>query len=577
MNTAIARRLGSTLVLLCALLLPAAVRAQHFPAEEDLELMLRLLVEDMETVGIVVGALEADGSTRILHYGSAGPDDRSLGPRSVFDIGSITKTFTATILADMVARGDVALEDPVSAYLPEGVTVPTRGEREITLLDLATHTSGLPTAPDNLVTSGTGDPDDPYAEFMIQSLYEFLSDHELRNHPGETYEYSNVGYGLLGHALARAAGVSYRELVRERVLEPLGMDMTGLALEGEVAEWAVRGHRNGDAVPHWTVTEAMEGAGGLRSNAEDLLTYLEANVGPPETDLERAMRAAQKIRVPEGDRGVGHGLAWRTRVSPGGAPIVEHGGASGGFQARLHMMPDTGIGIVVLTNEGSFQDPIGRQLLQIDPPPAEWERVALAPEVLAQYAGEYAPTGGGSQRFSVSLEDEGYLTIHASGQPRKRLYATSDSTFYVLPGPHSFTFRTAEEGVEMRFEWDERLPGQQRAALTTRRVGETTPGLRGDRAGDRTAIEVAPEILQDYVGEYELTPQLSIVVTVEDGALFGQGTGQPRIPLLAESETEFFASAVDAEVTFQRDEEGQVIGLIVHQEGQEMVGRKVRN
>ncbi len=136
MNATKLRHRVVPLFLAFVLLLQGALPAQqHFPADNDLELMLRYLVEDKETPAIVLGVLEADGSTRLVSYGSAGPDALPLGPRSVFEIGSITKTFTGTLLAHMVAQGEVELEDPVSRYLPPSAEVPTFGQREITLLD----------------------------------------------------------------------------------------------------------------------------------------------------------------------------------------------------------------------------------------------------------------------------------------------------------------------------------------------------------------------------------------------------------------------------------------------------------
>jgi CubicO group peptidase (beta-lactamase class C family) len=152
--------LGSASALLL-LFLPNPAQAQHFPSDEDVELVLRYLVEDGKAEGIVVGFLEANDLTRVVSYGTPGPGARPLGPRSVFEAGSIGKTFTATLLSHMVLSGEVALDDPVLDYLPEGVTAPALGGREITLLDLATHRSGLPKNPGN---HQPADPDNPYAE-----------------------------------------------------------------------------------------------------------------------------------------------------------------------------------------------------------------------------------------------------------------------------------------------------------------------------------------------------------------------------------------------------------------------------
>lgn len=240
------RRVFYGVPLACALvplLVPGGARAQdHFPTDPELETMLRLTVEDGATPGMVLGVVEADGTGRVVSFGSAGSGARPLSAGSVFEIGSITKTFTATLLADMVARGQVALDDPVALYLPDRVTVPSRGDREITLLDLATHTSGLPRNPEN---HRPPDLRDPWASYTVEILYAFLSGYELPRDPGTEYEYSNLGFGLLGHALARAAGQPFEELLRERILEPLGMDRTGYDLEGSVAEWMARGHANG--------------------------------------------------------------------------------------------------------------------------------------------------------------------------------------------------------------------------------------------------------------------------------------------------------------------------------------------
>ena len=151
----------------------------------------------------------------------AGPDAQPLGERSVFEIGSITKVFTAILLADMVAKGEVAFDDPVAKFLPEGeVTMPTRGGKEITLLDLPTHRSALPRMPDDFAPA---DATNPFADYTVEQMYEFLSNHELRRDIGAEAEYSHLGVGLLDHVLARVNGSSYEELVRERILDPLGI------------------------------------------------------------------------------------------------------------------------------------------------------------------------------------------------------------------------------------------------------------------------------------------------------------------------------------------------------------------
>lgn len=169
--------------------------------------MLRYLVEDGAATGLVLGVLEADGTRRVVSYGNAVLDGRPMDPRAIFEIGSITRTFTATVLADMARRGEVTLDDPVSRYLPEHVSVPARAGREITLRHLATHTSGL-----SAIGHHPKDVYAPYADLTIEKLYKVLSTAELRDIPGQRYRYSNLGMGLLGHALGRAGRPGRRAL-----------------------------------------------------------------------------------------------------------------------------------------------------------------------------------------------------------------------------------------------------------------------------------------------------------------------------------------------------------------------------
>lgn len=459
MSTTTIRTFVRGLAVAAILILPASARGQQFfPADDDLRLMLRYLVEDGEAPGIVVGILEADGSTRVVEYGDAGDAARPLGERSVFEIGSINKTFTGVLLADLVARGVVRLDDPVARYLPAGQRVPSRNGREITLLDLATHYSGLPRLPDNHTPA---DMRNPYADFTIEKLYAFLSSHELRRDPGAEGEYSNLGFGLLGHALARAAGTSYVDLVRDRILAPLGMDMTGYALEGDVAAWMVTGHDNaGAATPYWFATEAIHGAGGLRSNADDMLAYLDANAGAPRNDLERTMRAAHAFRRDvEDEHSIG--LGWQ-RVRVGDRTIVNHGGGTGGFSTYIAFDSASGAGFVMLANQTAFGDDFGMDFLRRGAPLALPE-IELSRRALARYVGAYRMPSGNAMH--VRLEPEGWLTIQAPRNVRFRMYADSDTSFFLKRAPWRIAFTRDANGAVTGMSLN--LDGQMQRAERT--------------------------------------------------------------------------------------------------------------
>ena len=235
-------------------------------------------------VGIVVG-VRRGGETTIVGRGRVA-DDRTRAPdeRTIFEIGSITKVFTATLLADMAREGLVALDDPVQRHLPDGVVIPVRG-RPITLADLATHTSGFPRLPEGLLRRALRDGANPYASFTVDDLQAAIPVTKPRREPGRKIKYSNYGVGLLGHVLALRAGTTYEELVAGRITGPLRMTDTSIAVPDDKLDRFAEGHsRRGKPVSNWDLP-ALAGAGALRSTVSDL-----ADV-PRRAARQRAARA----------------------------------------------------------------------------------------------------------------------------------------------------------------------------------------------------------------------------------------------------------------------------------------------
>ena len=279
--------------------------------------------------------------------------------RTLFEIGSITKVFTGILLAEMVERGEVRLEDPVQDLLPKGVVVPSRNGKQIRLVDLATHSSGLPRMPDNFAPA---DPANPYADYSAEKLYEFLRGHQLTRDIGVRGEYSNLGAGLLGHALSLRAGKSYEALVTERILAPLGMTSTRIVLTPEDRARLAPGHSaGGTPVANWDLT-ALAGAGALRSSADDMLKFLAANLNPPPGALGRAIRIAQTPRSGIGDI-TKTGLLWIVYTTRFGQTIPSHNGGTAGYRTWTGFDPERRIGVVVLSNRSNSVDRIGLHLM----------------------------------------------------------------------------------------------------------------------------------------------------------------------------------------------------------------------
>lgn len=566
--------LTTLLVALAALPAVAATpaHAQHFPPDRDLQVMLDYLVADGATPGLVLGMVEPDGRTRILTAGTGGPDTAPLGRTSVFEIGSINKTFTGVLLADMVVRGEVALDDPIATYLPDSVRAPSRGGIEITLEHLATHRSGLPRLPDNYVPT---DMADPYAGYTLEHLYDFLDGHELRRDPGAEAEYSNLAFGLLGHLLARAASraegteLTYRELLRRRVLEPLGISTTRYELDDTLAARMTRGHSpQGSPVSYWFTTEAIEGAGGLRSDLDDMLAYLRAHLDPDATDLGEAIRLATRQRSSATET-AGIGLGWQT-ADWEGRRIVTHGGATGGFSASIGLDRDTGAGFVLLTNTGSFPDDLGLDLLRFGPyverPVAE-----LDPSFGEAYAGVYEISPGAS--IFVRHEGDGVLTFQNPGNVRFRMYAESDSSFFLKRAPWRVVFTRDDAGEVAGLDL---ITGGARRSHP--RVADDPPPPGAPAAEPVRDLPLGADEIALYEGTYELElgtqTTMALRIFGQDGQLMSQAPGQSVSRLRSQGNHVFAPDFDDTVRLVFTVEDGRAVRVTLHQGGGVFTGER---
>ena len=293
----------------------------------------------------LVAAFIDQGKIEYFAYGTqAIGEDKPVNDETIFEIGSVTKVFTTTALVKMVNEGKIQLDDPIDLYLP-GVKSPQFGDKKITLLHLATHTSGLPPVPDNLdLTNVTN----PYQSYTKEKLYEFLSGYELQKAPGEDCVYSNLGMGLLGHILSLVSGKSFEELVRKSVCDILGMANTGIALTPAMKDHLANGHSIDQSVGPWDF-DVLAGAGALRSNVKDMTLFLAANMGIIKTPLfETLKQCHQEQRSFPGQGGMA--LGWQ--VTNGG--IIQHGGGTGGFLSFIGFNPKNQKGLVLLSNSTDF-------------------------------------------------------------------------------------------------------------------------------------------------------------------------------------------------------------------------------
>jgi CubicO group peptidase (beta-lactamase class C family) len=334
-------------LVLCLWVGVSAARAELLPSRVAETAQERVAAGINQT--IVFGVVDGDRS-EVVAFGKL-DDGKSPDGSTVYEIGSVSKTFTATLLAEAVQSGRVTLDTPVAQLVPD-FQIPERDGKQITLGLLATHYSGLPMLPSNL----SKDPANPYENYDAASFKTFLAGYQLQRVPGAAYQYSNVDYGLLGYALGRSMHTTYEALLKKEILQPLGMTMTGVAFSEAMLAHLAPGHRKtGAPEKNWDLG-VLAGCGGIRSTADDMLRYLKANMGIDQPPLMAAMKFAQQPRA-EMNQNSRIGLGWYTNWEG----VIGHEGGTGGYRSFLGFVGRRGI--IVLTNTAADVADLGNATL----------------------------------------------------------------------------------------------------------------------------------------------------------------------------------------------------------------------
>lgn len=376
---------------------------------------------------LAIGIVEGE-ATHLLTFGGAAADDSAL-----YEIGSISKLLTTATLAVLVDEGVVGLEDRVSRFLPQ------IAEQDITLLELATHRSGLPALPTNLVPRQQSD---PYAEYRAEDLNRFLAEYRQTG-TEKSYQYGNLDVGLLGYVLAVRTGVPYEALVKSRVTEPLGMRDTVVTLDSAQEARFLQGHdADGMPVGPWHF-EALQGAGAWRSTVADMVLFLKANLASAGQPLTRSLAVTHGVRdvLPDGSAVA---LGWL--VTRDGWRW--HNGETAGGHSFIAFSPDTGKGVVVLSNTASSSvDKLGMAIMNLlhrkahalDIP----DTIELPPMALQRYVGQYAFD---AQTTIVIERRDATLSARLSGQDALRIYPASATRFYYRAVDASLEFVVQDNG-----------------------------------------------------------------------------------------------------------------------------------
>jgi serine-type D-Ala-D-Ala carboxypeptidase/endopeptidase len=505
-------------------------------------LQQRIEVEK-RSVSIVVGIVD-EHENRVVSYGKMdNGTDQEVNGDTLFDIASITKPFTGLLLQDMIERGEMKLDDPVQKYLPASVKMPTRNGKEITLLHLVTHTSGLPHFAANLNPKR---PDQPFADYTVEELNAFLSGYQLTRDPGTKFEYSSLGAGLLGHVIALKSGSDYESLVVDRICRPLKMDSTRITLTPELKARFVTGHNQfGEAVPSWD-RQTQLGGSALRSTANDMLKFLSANLGFTPSILTPIMEKTHTLRLNQ-TLGMDLGLAWIITRWPQEREIIWHAGGVPGYVTFAGFDKARRRGVVILSSSWDL-DVVAMGFLLLG---SEWQpdkrptETKISSQIYDSSVGQYEL----SPSFSLGAFAWRMLWLHI---PKAVIYIPVGLSLGLL-------FILLRRATPLRKRWI--IVGS--SALVTGllmllvilasshvicALGHPTLGIR--REGDRLFVQY----------DLRLAPVTGKFITPAQAKALPHITGE----LLPESESRVFGRTTGIPMTFSRNDQGKVTRVTTH-------------
>ena len=530
-------RLGRQFLCVVVLVVPLSI----FASEDRMDYISERLESaiEQEFIGAAVIGYYDAGEVDYQVFGRTNKDSESMPSKTtLFEIGSVTKVFTAALTQVLIDSDALSWDSTVKSSLGDWNFVSGK-IRNISLRELATHSSGLPRMPLNWRAA---DPLDPYRGYDNRRLKAFVGQFD----PPELEKklaYSNLAFGLLGNIAANASGKSYSEAMKELVLDPLGMNHTTVGITGETRTNLALGYSYGATIPNWYFEDSLEGAGAILSSAEDMVQFIKRNVEQDDSSIYKSLKQLQHVQVQPNQA-----FGWTTSQNETGQQVFWIAGLTGGYASFVAISPEESKGWVLLTTSmhGGLITQIGQSFFT----PIQ----RLEPMDFSAYLGVYKLI---SKMYMTITERDNQLFSQATGQVKIPLTFVKDREFTYKPDEVVLKFekpRNGESrGVRLR---------QRNTNINARRVE--------DRFGipNREEIEIDEETLKEYPGHYQLAPRAFLSIVFRDGQLFAEITGQPVVPIFAMGKDKFFYKQTDAEVQFERNEEGNVSGLILIQNGE---------
>jgi CubicO group peptidase (beta-lactamase class C family) len=570
---------------------PILASAENFTDAIHAFLQYRVEVEKQD-VGIVVGIVDANCSS-IVSYGKLdNGTEQNVNGDTVFEIGSLTKTFTSLLLQDMVERGEMKLDDPVAKYLPKSVKMPTYNGKEITLLQLSTHTSGLPTASVTWIPKRA---DNPRADYTIEKMYDFVSGYKLTREPGAKYEYSTVGVALLGQAIALKAGTNYESLVVDRICRPLKMDSTRITLTSKLKDRFATGHNSFGYAVSSSYWGALAPGAAFRSTANDLLKYVSANLGLTQSGLTPLMKKTHTAQFNEDANNIEMAMSWDIRRLPDETKIISQGGLTDGFIAFICFDTSRRRGVVALTNSQDFDLP-GIAMILLE---SQWQsnhrpkEAKVNNQIYDLYVGQYQSQvpeplflrgigirRQGTRLFTMAIGSKSMFVDMKLPAGGFELLPESQTGFFERLSGTPVTFSRDTQGKVAGLTID-----YQGKAFSYKKNSDEPPEF-SKSPRPHVAVRLDTKLLDAVVGKYEFGSNdaypdgIKLEIWREGDRLVGQAWGrnlvQGAFDIYPESETDFFSKVDGSQLAFVKNGKGEVTGVIHHRaKFPEMKGKKL--
>jgi CubicO group peptidase (beta-lactamase class C family) len=475
-------------------------------------------------------------------------------PKHVFEIGSITKQFTAVSILMLEEQGKLSVNDEITKYIKD---YPTQG-KIITIHHLLNHTSGI--------KSYTNMPDffkHARTDVTPTELIDIFKNEPMEFDPGTQYNYNNSGYILLGHIIEVVSGQSYADFIKTNIFDTLNMTNSYYGSMTQLIPNRARGYSKTDSGyqnANYLSMTIPYAAGSIMSTTEDLLKWqnaMSANTLISKTSLENATNGS---KLNQGEA-IPYGYGW-IKGDVRGSTTYEHSGGIFGYSSNGIFLPEENVYVIGLTNcdcgnVGAITTNIAAIALG-KPFPKKEDAIALQKEQLAKWVGAYEFEGGVIRH--ITLKDN-QLFSQREASTKLEIYPMTATNFIFDGGNTSYDFYTENEKRMAKFTAS----------------GNTIIGHGIDKAppAERQVIMLPTDVLSQYIGKYELQPTFIISIVVRENQLFAQATGQPEFEIFASEKDQFFLKAVPAEVTFNRSTNGTVESLTLKQGGQEMPAKKI--